>query len=110
MKSDSPEKSNKATDRITPRCWNKMNRKQWRETMRKIQSDSLTLQVLHPNAAGIDIGNELHYVAVPPDRDSQPVGHFGCTTAQLREMAAWLKQCGIQTVAMQSTGVYWIAV
>ena len=110
MKSDSPEKSNKATDRITPRCWNKMNRKQWRETMRKIQSDSLTLQVLHPNAAGIDIGNELHYVAVPPDRDSQSVRHFGCTTAQLREMAAWLKQCGIQTVAMQSTGVYWIAV
>ena len=95
---------------VGPCCWNEMNRKQRRETMRKIQSDSLTLEVMHPNAAGIDIGNESHYVAVPPDRDSQPVRHLGCTTAELREMAAWLKQCGIRTVAMQSTGVYWIAV
>jgi transposase len=110
MKSDSPEKSNKATDQSTLHCWNQMNRKQRRETMRKIQSDSLTLQVVHPNAAGIDIGNESHYVAVPPDRDSQPVRRFGCTTAELRHMATWLKQCGIRTVAMQSTGVYWIAV
>ena len=77
MKSSSSEKSHKATDRTTPRCWKKMNRKQRRETMRKIQSDSLTLQVVHPNAAGIDIGNESHYVAVPPDRDSQPVRRFG---------------------------------
>jgi len=110
MKSSSSEKSHKATDRTTPRCWNQMNRKQRRETMRKIQSDSLTLQVVHPNAAGIDIGNESHYVAVPPDQDSQPVRRFGCTTAELRDMAAWLKQCGIRTAAMQSTGVYWIAV
>jgi transposase len=87
-----------------------MNRKQRRETMRKIQSDSLTLQVVHPNAAGIDMGNESHYVAVPPDRDSQPVRRFGCTTAELKAMAAWLDQGGIRTVAMPSTGVYWIAV
>ena len=40
--------------------------------------------------AGIDIGNESHYVAVPPDRDSQPVRRFGCTTAELRAMADWL--------------------
>jgi transposase len=65
---------------------------------------------VHPNAAGIDIGNESHYVAVPASRDSQPVRRFGCTTAELKAMAAWLKQCGIRTVAMQSTGVYWIAV
>ncbi len=50
------------------------------------------------------------YVAVPPSRDSQPVRRFGCTTAELKAMADWLKQCGIRTVAMQSTGVYWIAV
>jgi transposase len=62
------------------------------------------------DAAGIDIGNESHYVAVPPSRDSQPVRRFGCTTAELKAMADWLKQCGIRTVAMQSTGVYWIAV
>jgi len=66
--------------------------------------------VVHPDAAGIDIGNESHYVAVPPSQNSQPVRRFGCTTAELKAMADWLKQCGIRTVAMQSTGVYWIAV
>jgi transposase len=68
------------------------------------------LEVVHPDAAGIDIGNESHYVAVPPSRDSQPIRQFGCTTAELKAMAAWLKQCGMRTVAMQSTGVYWVAV
>jgi hypothetical protein len=67
--------------------------------MRKIQSEDLTLEVVHPNAAGIDIGNESHYVAVPPKRDSQPVRRFGCTTAELKAMADWLTQCGIRTVA-----------
>jgi transposase len=90
--------------------WHEMNRKQRRDTMRKIQSDDLSLEVVHPDAAGIDIGNESHYVAVPPSRDSQPVRRFGCTTAELKAMAGWLKQYGIRTVAMQSTGVYWIAV
>jgi transposase len=77
---------------------------------RKIQSEDISLEVIHPDAAGIDIGNESHYVAVPPARDSQPVRRFGCTTAELKEMALWLKQSAIRTVAMQSTGVYWIAV
>src|SRR5438552_308181 len=90
--------------------WHEMNRKPRRETMRKIQSDDLDLEVVHPDAAGVDIGNESHYVAVPPTRDSQPVRHFGCTTVELKALAEWLKQCGIRTVAMQSTGVYWIAV
>src|SRR5579859_535753 len=93
------------------RCkWHEMNRKQRRETIRKLQSEDLSLEVIHPDAAGIDIGNESHYVAVPQKRDSQPVRRFGCTTAELRAMADWLKQCEIRTVAMQSTGVYWIAV
>ena len=87
-----------------------MNRKQRREMMRKIQSEDLSLAVIHPDAAGIDIGNESHYVAVPPNRDSQSVQRFGCTTAELKAMADWLKQCSIHTVAMQSTSVYWIAV
>src|SRR5215469_6185178 len=82
----------------------------WNEMMRKMQSEDLNLEVVHPHAAGIDIGNESHYVAVPPSRDPQPVRCFGCTTAELKAMADWLKQCGIRTVAMQSTGVYWIAV
>jgi transposase len=110
MKSKPKEKSKKATAHPTQRHWNEMNRKQRRETMRKIQSEDLSLEVFHPDAAGIDIGNESHYVAVPSSRDNQPVRHFGCTTAELKAMATWLKQCGIRTVAMQSTGVYWIAV
>jgi len=83
-----------------------MNRKQRREMMRQIQSEDVRLEMVHPDAAGIDIGNEFHYVAVPPSRDSQPVQRFGCTTGKLRTMA----NCRIRTVAMQSTGVYWIAV
>jgi transposase len=110
MKNKQPEKSNEAPRRATEGHWHEMNRKQRREMMRKIQSDDLRLEVVHPDAAGIDIGNESHYVAVPPTRDSESVRRFGCTTAELKEMADWLKQCGIRTVAMQSTGVYWIAV
>jgi transposase len=87
-----------------------MNRKQRRELARKIQSDDISLEVVHPHAAGIDIGNEAHYVAVPPPRDNESVRRFGSTTAELKTMAAWLKQCEIRTVAMQSTGVYWIPV
>jgi transposase len=86
------------------------NRKQRRELARKIQADDISLEVVHPDAAGIDIGNEAHYVAVPPSRDSESVRRFGCVTAELKGMAEWLEQCGIRTVAMQSTGVYWIPV
>lgn len=87
-----------------------MNRKQQREAMRQMQSGDLTLEIVHPDAAGIDIGNESHHVAVPPTWDSQPVRRFGRNTSELNAMADWLKQCRIRTVAMQSTGVYWIAV
>ena len=104
------EKNRKSTEPLTQRHWNEMNRKQRREMMRKIQSEDLSLEVVHPDAAGIDIGNESHYVAVPPGRDSLQVRRYGCTTDELKAVANWLKLCGIRTVAMQSTGVYWIAV
>jgi transposase len=110
MKPKQEEKTKKATCRPAKSHWQQMNRKQRREMTRKIQSEDLSLEVVHPDAAGIDIGNESHYVAVPPTRDSEPVRRFGCTTAELKEMAVWLKQCAIRTIAMQSTGVYWIAV
>src|ERR1700732_2184682 len=110
MKPKPQEKTKIATGDPTQPHWHQMNRKQRLETMRKIQSEDLSLEMVHPDAAGIDIGNESHYVAVPPSRDNQPVRRFGCTTAELKAMAAWLKQCAIRTVAMQSTGVYWIAV
>ena len=105
-----PKPTEKGTSRPTLGHWHEMNRQQRREMTRKIQSEDIRLEVIHPDAAGMDIGNESHYVAVPPARDNEPVRHFGCTTAELKEMAVWLKQCAIRTVAMQSTGVYWIAV
>ncbi len=60
------------------------------------------------NAAGIDIGAREVFVAVPPDRDEHPVRAFATFTASLQELAGWLVRCGITTVAMESTGVYWI--
>ena len=65
-------------------------------------------EVMHPNAAGIDIGAEESYVAVPEDRDEQPVRKFGCFTEDLHALANWLTQCDVDTVAMESTGVYWV--
>src|SRR5215469_2739901 len=110
MKPKSEEKNKRATNHPTQHHWHEMNRKKRREMMRKIQSNDLSLEVIHPDAAGIDIGNESHYVSVPPNRDGQPVREIGGTTAELKAMAALLKQCRIRTVAMQSTGVYWVAV
>ncbi|MDA8118653.1 MAG: transposase [Gammaproteobacteria bacterium] len=68
------------------------------------------LTITHPNAAGIDIGSASHFVAVPPDRDDEPVREFPSFTVDLHALADWLKACGVDTVAMESTGVYWIPV
>ena len=87
-----------------------MNRRRKKKAGNEQQDWSVNLDVVHPNAAGIDMGNESHYVAVPPDRDAEPVRQFACFTEALQQMAAWLKSCGIDTVAMQSTGVYWLPV
>ena len=66
--------------------------------------------VLEENAAGIDIGSREMYVAVPPDRDERPVRVFDAFTADLNALADWLVRCGVTTVAMESTGVYWIPI
>jgi len=73
MKPKPQEKTKKATDHPTERHWREMNRKQRREMMRKIQSEDLSLEVVHPDAAGIDIGNESHYVACTAE-PGQPTG------------------------------------
>ncbi len=62
----------------------------------------------HPNAAAIDIGSRMHVAAVPPDRDIEPVRTFGTCTGDLQRLADWFERCGVRTVAMESTGVYWI--
>ena len=87
----------------------RLNRKQRRELGRQVATADPGLSIVHVNAGGIDVGNESHYVAVPPDRDPKPVREFGCWTAALQQMAEWLKSCQVDTVAMQATGVYWIA-
>ena len=69
-----------------------------------------TLSLIHPNAAGIDIGSASHFVAVPPDRDDEPVREFNSFTVDLHRLADWLDACNVDTVAMESTGVYWIPV
>lgn len=72
------------------------------------KNDKQELGIINPDAAGIDIGSREHYVCVPADRDKKNVRKFEAFTSSIKEMAAWLKQCGIKTIAMESTGVYWI--
>jgi len=86
----------------------RLTRKQRRELTRRLRSADPGLDVIHPNAAGIDVGNSAHYVAVRPDRDPDPVRRFECFTADLHQLADWLQHCGVTTVALQSTGVYWL--
>ena len=63
------------------------NRKAKKELARRLQSENPGLEVVHPHAAGIDVGNGAHYAAVRPDRDSQPVRRFECFTADLYRLA-----------------------
>jgi transposase len=71
------------------------------------QKTSLSLPIVNPNAAGIDVSASMHMVAIPPGRDTECVREFGAFTEDLHAIAEWLSACGITTVAMESTGVYW---
>ena len=73
-----------------------------------VPASTAALQVINPDAAGIDVHSDMHMVCVPADRDPSPVRQFGANTADLQEIVAWLKQCRVRTVALESTGVYWI--
>lgn len=86
----------------------KLNRKQRKELIRRIEAEDPGLEIVYRNAAGIDVGNESHMVSVPANRDARPIREFGSWTKDLQEMADWLQACGIECVVMQSTGVYWI--
>lgn len=74
------------------------------------KSKSQRLPVVNAHAAGIDIGSRFHVVALPPDRNKAPVQTFNAFTTDIVRMAKWLIDNGITTVAMESTGVYWVAV
>src|ERR1700730_14241663 len=88
----------------------RQNRKQRKELARRLRSEDPGLEVVHPHAAGIDVGNSAHYVAVRPDRDPEPVRRFECFTADLHRLAGWLRSCGVENVGLASTGVYWIPI
>jgi transposase len=83
-----------------------MAKKQKHHPKKIVRLDAL--KQINRNAAGIDVGDSEMYVAVPEDRDEQCVRVFGTFTSDLVSIAQWLMQCKITTVAMESTGVYWI--
>lgn len=93
-------------ERLTSGKLNRRQRKAWEP---RLNSATPQLETIHADAAGIDIGNESHFVAVAPGKDPHPVREFGSWTGALKQLAEWLQSCGVKTVAMQSTGVYWIA-
>jgi len=67
-------------------------------------------QLINPDAAGIDVGSREHWVAIPPDRGGETVRSFGATTPELEALGAWLKEAKVTSVALEATGVYWIAI
>ena len=81
-----------------------------RNERKKAQRVRSHLKQVNLFAAGIDIGSRSHFVAVPDELDEQPVREFAGFTGDLNRLADWLVEMGIQTVAMESTGVYWIPV
>ena len=82
------------------------NNRRRRRLQRRVSPS--VLERLNPDAAGIDCGASEHFVAVPPDRDPSPVRSFRTFTPDLQRLAAWLTTCGVTSVAMEATGVYWI--
>ena len=75
----------------------------------KRQRQDAVLEKINLNAAGIDVGADKHFVAVPADRAAKPVRSFRAFTCELYSLCDWLKECQVDTVVMESTGVYWIA-
>ena len=77
---------------------------------RSKSKDGGKMQMMHPNAAAIDVGATMHMAAVGADRAPEPVRSFGTFTADLHRLVDWFAECGVETVVMESTSVYWIPV
>ena len=75
--------------------------------IKKSKNNFVNMPLVNPNAAGIDIGDTIHAVAIPEGRDFTRVRSFGTMTCDLLAIISWLKHCNVDTVAMESTGVYW---
>ena len=69
-----------------------------------------TMPMIHPNAAAIDIGATMHTAAVRADRMPEPIRSFGTFTTDLHRLVDWFAECGVETVVMESTSVYWIPI
>jgi transposase len=78
--------------------------------MSKVSPPINGLPLIHNRAAGIDIGSRFHVVAVPATLSEEPIQTFQAFTADIQRMADWLKTIGVETVVMESTGVYWVPV
>jgi transposase len=81
-----------------------MNRKE------KSKAAASEMALVHPNAAAIDIGSTMHMAPVSADRASDPVRGFGTFRADLHRLADWFAECGVTTIVMESTSVYWIPI
>jgi transposase len=99
---DEPKKPRKPARSAKP------NKTRERSLAVPVPASSVGLSVVNPDAAGIDVHSDMHMVCVPADRDAHPVRQFGANTADLQEIAAWLKKCGVKAIALESTGIYWI--
>ena len=86
------------------------NKLRIKKKSKKFKASDLPVELKHVNldAAGIDVGSDRHMVAVPVGRDEVSVREFGAFTTDLEALADWLEKCGVTTIAMESTGVYWI--
>ena len=81
-----------------------------RRPRRPRRTSPSVLELINPDAAGIDCGATTHVVAVPPDRDNEPIQSFRTFTTDLQRLADWLVACRITSVALESTGVFWIPI
>ena len=82
--------------------------KKTKKQKRELEKEVVEMPMLNPNASGIDIGSTEHWVAVPEGRDEETVRRFSAFTFDLHNIARWLKKCGVTSVAMESTGIYWV--
>jgi hypothetical protein len=88
----------------------RLSRRERKQIERQFQAEEPGWEIVHRNVAGIDVGNESHFVSVDPRQTDQPVREFGSWTAGLHQMVDWLKTSQVQRVVLQTTGVYWIPV
>ena len=86
----------------------KLSRRERKQIGRQLQTEEPGWEIMHRNVAGIDVGDESHFVGIDPQRGDPSVREFGSWTAALQEMVQWLKSCAVERVVMQTTGVYWV--